>query len=258
MLPTATVRAAATASLSPAPEMVSTHTQYLTRDPYIAHILQRLHKEQVLVHVRPPGMTRSFNSAVLEVNTEARSLALDELTPHAGHRALDSASPLHIHARLEGVQIHFDTRISAIEYEHNIALYRTPFPEELIYRQRRRHFRAMLADPRILPIVLPLPRQRRLTGQLIDISIGGLCSRIDADAAQQLQRAQAIHAAQVELPGRGKGFRCDLAVRCVRHYPQRGYSLVGSEIIDIARQDRQMLERLVARQERARQRRLRL
>ena len=60
-----------------------------------------------------------------------------------------------------------------------------------------------------------------------------------------LQAEQAIYDATISLPGRNE-INCDIEVRSVRHFPERGYSLIGSEFIDIPPQQKSHVERIVA------------
>jgi c-di-GMP-binding flagellar brake protein YcgR len=238
--------------------MTERSTQILTYPPHIYSILQRLLDERTLLGVRLEENATLYNSAVLRVQPQQSTFVLDELTPHDGHTQVRPGSALHIHGRLRGVQVHLDSHIARIEYENDIALYYLPIPAELVYRQRRRHFRALLQDKQAPAIVLPIELQKRVAGRLVDISVGGVCSRVATEDARQLEQAQAVHNARITLPGLSHTITCDLAIRSLRHYPDNGYALIGSEIVAIEPRSRQTIERFVAKQDRAHQRNIRL
>ena len=139
----------------------------------------------------------------------------------------------------------FTSDVSAIEQDNGIAKYKLALPATMSYRQRRRHFRARIAQEQHMFISLPLPLKNLIQGELVDISASGICSRIKYTDSTRLEEEQAIHAATINLPGKNH-ITCDLEVRSIRHFPDQGYSLVGSKFIDIAPATQTHVERVVA------------
>jgi c-di-GMP-binding flagellar brake protein YcgR len=211
----------------------------------MASILKRLHQERALISVRIGKDTTTYNSIILEVEPGHAQFTLDELNPRSGHEILHTGSQLHLDARLKGVRVIFTTTIAAIEESTSIAMYQLPLPDKMIYRQRRRHHRARIDQKQHMMISMPLPLKHRIQGELVDISASGVCSRIKYTDSTRLEEEQAIHAAMIALPDRNQ-ITCDLEVRSIRHFPEQGYSLVGSEFIDIPPATQSHLARVVA------------
>lgn len=222
-----------------------TTEQIITSRPYMASLLRRMHAERVLVSVRIGKDHTPYNSIVLEVSPTDAAFYLDELNPGTGHAKLRPGHTLHIDVRLKGVRILFSTPVDAIEQTNAIAIYKLPLPAEMVYRQRRRHFRARIDREQHMAISLPLPLKNRIQGELVDLSASGFCSRLKYTDSTRLEADQPIHAATINLPGKNH-ITCDLEVRSIRHFPEQGYSLVGSEFIDIPPATQNHLERIVA------------
>ena len=219
--------------------------QIITYPPYMASLLRRMHTERALVSVRIGKDPTPYNSIVLDITPTESQFYLDELNPRTGHKKVRKGSQLHIDVRLKGVRVMFTSDVSAIEQSNDIAMYTLPLPANMIYRQRRRHYRARIAQEQHLFISLPLPLKNLIRGELVDISASGVCSRIKYTDSTRLEAEQAIHAATINLPGRNH-ITCDLEVRSIRHFPDQGYSLVGSKFIDIAPATQTHVERVVA------------
>lgn len=219
--------------------------QTVTSPAYMASILKRLHSERILVSVRVGKGSSVYNSIILAVDPSHEQFTLDELNPREGHAKLHGGSPVHIDARLKGIRVMFSSEIALIEEAGNIAMYHLPLPASMIYRQRRRHHRAHIDQKQHMQISLPLPLKHFIRGELVDISASGVCSRIKYSDSPCLEQEQAILAATIDLPDQNH-ITCDLEVRSIRHFPDQGYSLVGSEFIGISPSTQSHVARLVA------------
>jgi c-di-GMP-binding flagellar brake protein YcgR len=213
--------------------------------PYMASILKRVQVERAMVCVRIGKHPTTYNSIILEVDPQHAQFVLDELNPRSGHDKLRVGSQLHIDARLKGVRVMFTTEIGAITESDGIAMYELSLPATMIYRQRRRHHRALIDQKQPVAISLPLPLKNQIRGELVDISASGVCSRIKYVDSTRLETELAIHDATIALPGQNQ-ITCDLEVRSIRHFPEQGYSLVGSEFIDIPPATQSHVARVVA------------
>lgn len=211
----------------------------------MAGILRRIHAERALVSVQLGKDRTLYNSIILDVAASDALFYLDELNPLAGHKKLRKGTELLIDVRLKGVRVMFSTEVSAIEESSSIAIYTLPLPDKMVYRQRRRHYRAHIDQEQHMLISLPLPLRKQIQGELVDISASGICSRIKYTDSTRLEEEQAIHSATINLPGQNH-ITCDLEVRSIRHFPEQGYSLVGSEFIDIPPAIQTHVERVVA------------
>ena len=219
--------------------------QIITYQPYMVSLLRRIQTEHALVSVSIGKDQTLYNSIILDIMPANAQLTLDELHPRTGHKKIRKGSQLNLDVRLKGVRIMFTAEINGIEESNGIAMYKLAFPVTMSYRQRRRHYRARIDQEQHMFISLPLPLKKLIQGEIVDISASGICSRINYSDSTRLEAEQAIHAATINLPGKNR-ITCDLEVRSIRHFPDQGYSLVGSEFIDIAPTTQTHVERVVA------------
>jgi c-di-GMP-binding flagellar brake protein YcgR len=208
-------------------------------------ILRRLQSARALVSLKIDKQATLYNSIVIEVHGEDNEIYLDEVNSEVGHKQIKKGTVLHFDSRLDGIRIQFESKVLGVDTNGSIAMYRLGLPKKMLYRQRRRHYRASVNKEQPLGILLPVPLQSKIFGEIIDISASGFCSRLDYSDSINFQTEQAIYDAMISLPG-SNSITCDIEVRSVRAYPDKGYALIGSEFIEIAPNQKQHLERIVA------------
>lgn len=219
--------------------------QIVTYKPYMASLLNRLQNARATVCLQFDRKTDRYNSIVIDVNAEQEYLYIDELSPTDGHRLMKKGGRVCFDGRLKGVQLQFRTTVLAVETDSAIPMYQLALPESMVYQQRRRHFRAHVGSQSV-PISLPLPLHQNVSGDLVDISASGFCSRLTITDSALLEEKQNINDAIIKLPGTNNRITCDIEVRSIRHYPEKGFALIGSEIKAIAPNHKTHVERLVA------------
>ena len=217
-------------------------------------LLKRLHKARAIMRIQMKDRATMFNSAIININNNANIFYLDELIPNIGHSFIEKGTLLNIDGRANGVEIKFNSAVEAVEDDNSIAMYRMPFPDQLVYLQRRRHFRAHLDNKEYLPIRISTPFKNKVNGLITDISTSGMCLKFNFKAANTLKQRDIIYGAQIMLPGTSP-IDCYLDIRSVRHFPEKNYSLYGSEFHDISHAQQNYVDKLVASIDREQRRR---
>lgn len=152
------------------PDQAANTAELVSSPGRIIALLKRLLEEQPFLVVTFPELHTPYASALLCVDADSNSLVLDELKPTTGHHSVQTGTILQIHARLAGVDLHFDTTVSAIELRNGIHLYRATLPDQLIYRQRREHVRVPLMQDAHIQF---LDETRPVNARLLDLSNSG-------------------------------------------------------------------------------------
>ena len=219
--------------------------QTISYKPYMVSLLRRLQTARALVSLKIGKDPSTYNSIVINADSEKGELFLDELSSTTGHKKIKKGTLINFDGRLKGVRMQFQSSVLSVEKNDRISMYRLALPKIMTYRQRRRHFRANVNDDQKLAISLPVPLKQHITGDITDLSASGFCSRFNCTDSINLQEAQAIYAAVISLPGKNQ-ITCDIEVRSVRHYPDQGYTLIGSQFIEIQPNQQTHLERIVA------------
>ena len=219
--------------------------QTISYQAHMVNLLRRLHTARSLISVKIGNDTAEFNSIILDASCENNEFYLDELNSQNGHKKIKKGTLIHVDGRLKGVRIQFQATVLGIENNNSIAAYRLALPKNMLYQQRRRHYRACVNGDQKLAISIPVPLKHHVTGDIVDISASGFCSRLDYSDSINFQAEQAIYSATINLPGRNE-ITCDIQVRSVRSYPDEGYALIGSQFIEIQPNQQTHLERIVA------------
>jgi len=219
--------------------------QIVSYKPYMASLLHRLQNARALVSIQIGNKKEDYNSLVIGVDAGEECFYLDEISPEQVHRAIHKGAQFKLIGRIQGVYIEFVTRLLKIEDSNSIAMYRLALPEKLIYRQRRRHYRAHVNTEQDIAISFTTNFQQKIHGEIVDISASGICTRMDYSDSRQLEAKQAIHDATIRLPGRNY-LHFDLEVCNIRYFPDKGYSLIGSKFVDIPPKQQMHVDRIVA------------
>jgi c-di-GMP-binding flagellar brake protein YcgR len=178
------------------------------------------------------------------VHARDKLIFLDEINSEEKHKCIRKGTIIHFDGRIKGVQIKFTTKVRAVEDNNHIAMYRLDLPDEMIYLQRRRYYRATVLNHH-LGISIPIPLKHHISGSIIDISAGGFCSRLAISESNAIQEEQTVFDAKISLPGQNV-ITCDIEIRSIRQYPEQGYALVGGEFKEIEPAQKTHVERVVA------------
>jgi len=218
--------------------------QVVTYKPYMVGLLKRLHSSRAQVSISIDRDRTVYNTIILDVDGKQQLLFLDELNSETAHKKIRKGSVIHFDGRIKGVRVKFETKVLAIEDNNHIAMYRLSLPAQMLYQQRRRHYRATVLHHH-LGISIPVPLKNHITGSIVDISAGGFCSRLTLSESNVIQEEQTVFDAKINLPGQST-ITCDIEIRSIRHYPEQGYALVGGEFKQIEPNQKTHVERVVA------------
>jgi flagellar brake protein len=208
-------------------------TEAITDPVRIVGLLNRVKDSHSLVTVRLPDSTRGYNSAVLEVDSANSQLQLDELKPSSGHNELLKAGRLQVNTRIKGIEITFDGIIVADGISDGIAYYRIKLPTSLEYSQQRAHYRATVGYATRVPVQLTRDNGESLSGNLNDISVGGIGIRFSTGLAKSLDPGELIPNCQLRLPTDIE-LTCEIEIR-FQSVSVRGNSrMVGARFIQLS------------------------
>lgn len=230
------------------------HDQIVTLPSHILGILRRLHTNHALVSIQHGDDSCFYPTIILDINPDEHTLLIDATENADWHCQLSTGAAFQMLGRLSGIQVHCEIIFQERIKESSSSSYRVMMPRQLLYKQRRRHFRAVIEKNKSLSINLPLSMKQHIKGQVVDISVSGICTRVDFSEATSLASDQAIRHARIALPDK-QMLTCDLTLRSVRHYPEKGFSLIGGEFNQIQPQQQHHIERLVAALDRDQRRR---
>lgn len=231
------------------PAARGTEPQYITDPVQIAGILRRLHEGHAMVHVSLPGSNESWLSAIIDVQPTTGQVLLDELTPREGNIALRNSGRLIVNAQIKGVDISFATSLVGTGSEDGLLFYRVALPQGVRYWQRRASYRAQVGAALSVPVTLNHSDGLVLTGELVDISAGGIGTRHKDTKGIVPLIGELWADCHIVLPD-GHEIQCTLEIRNVGHEGRSGKVRIGSRFIDLDRGQLKNIEAFVAHLER--------
>jgi len=112
----------------------------------IFSILSAVQKARTPITIKFENRERYYTSLILRTELEDAYIIIDEIAPEDGHLLAMQKLPFSIRGSHGGVSLFFRPNvISGSGVQSDIAFYKIPFPEEMIYQQRRGAFRAPVA-----------------------------------------------------------------------------------------------------------------
>lgn len=198
----------------PAPEAPATDREELSMTGLMQKYatLIDLQSRRQLITVQLDNHRQIFQSLILDINFSRRLLVLDELFPTAPQPALGQS--LYLSHQHMGKVMQFEAPLLERQTIAGSPCYLVPLPEELSYRQRRRHARLLLED-RLVPVKLQSPWRSHWFGSLVNLSASGMRLAVNGDKLKEISRGSRIPHIQFEL-SRQLRIQCEGKVRSFR------------------------------------------
>ena len=209
-------------------------------------LLHQLMEKRALLAVTLKDHQQSFSSAILDVDHENDYFILDELKPEQGDDILKQAPSLQISSHLGGISMSFKATVSEFGQEDNIPFYKLPLPKSINYLQRRQAVRVKLSASNVVSVTFSLADGQKLTGELDDISIGGLRVRFKQNLPNSLAKSEKL-SCSFELPPDNKEvINCNFLIHSIKHEKNKfGPAFIGGEFKDLHKPLEKELQRTI-------------
>ena len=174
----------------------------LTTPLEIAANLRQLQESHDPLIITFHERSQRFQSYLIEVVRDSKTLALDEMIPRDGERFLEQGEPFRVEGFHDGVRIAWEgSQPMTLDDANGGRCYRGAMPEEVIYHQRRNAFRAALKLTELVNVELGGEKLKSpVTGKLLDISATGCKLRFEGDISERLQLGQVYDRFIAALP----------------------------------------------------------
>jgi c-di-GMP-binding flagellar brake protein YcgR len=136
----------------------------------VVPLLERLAKRRTPLAVKLNNR-EEFSSCIVDVDRQ--HVLLDELLPSSGHALLLSKRKLQIIAKLDGIDICFDTTLERVDTQDKLVTYYAKLPGQIEYGQRRLDFRVHIPMTKKLRVIIDNADGSVFEGVLHDLSHGG-------------------------------------------------------------------------------------
>ncbi len=210
----------------------------------IPTLLAELVSTRALLTIALSGTDDVYTSAALECVTEGGYLVIDELMPGFGNACATPGRRVSISGRLHGGLLAFESTIDAAGTGGGIAYYRIPFPRHVEYRQRREYFRAVIPVEQAVPVQMVRADGRGLSGELRDISRGGLSLRLDPGPTPPPRLGEVLPRCLIAVPV-GAPIATRLEICYSESWNGRKRPRLGGRFVDVDRRAERELDAYV-------------
>jgi flagellar brake protein len=145
---------------------------YLVAEPMeVLRILQDIQREKAFVTMSLPRGHKVL-TVLLDVDEDSGHFLFDIGRDRAETQAVLSTGQLHFTSALNGVSVRFTTPTPTETEFGGFPAFRSPFPTDLQYLQRREHYRTKVIRPAVCNA--KLPNGTEISLQMSDLSLGGV------------------------------------------------------------------------------------
>lgn len=224
--------------------------QIIETRQHIVRLLDELRRERALLTVLLGGGKSAFSTAIVELQEQNDVLILDELVPEQGNAMMTQGTRLWVLGQLHGIKTAFQSEIRDSGIEDGIIFHRIAIPAKLRHQQRRESFRAIVALGINAAVHLKPEEGQALSGQLRDLSIGGLSAILPLlKELDGMATGTIVPQCEVELLGQGR-LSVKAEVRHMRRNESRKNAQVGLAFRELQPKDQRQLQRSVSHLER--------
>ncbi len=204
-------------------------------------LLERLAKRRTPLSVRINGHRELYSSCIVDVNR--RHVLLDELLPTSGHRLLLSKRALKVIAKLDGIDISFDTTLDRVENGDKLVTYYARLPGMLEYGQRRLNFRVHIPMTKQLRVVIENSDGDVFEGVLHDLSHGG-AGMVFPEGKPEV-RPGLLHESAIEL-AEDNWLYTTVELRYSKSVSYRNRQMIGARFTDLSQQQAHTIRRYIS------------
>ncbi len=225
----------------------------VTKKPEIVALLNQVHKKKVFLTLQISGQSQSYNTALLGVYPDHNLIALDELSPTAGHKQFVQDKKARVTGHVSGVELRFETHLVGVGSKSGIAFYKVAMPTELYFHQQRQSYRVSLRGANI-PFFSPGGTTPLMRGTLMDLSLGGVGVMLNRKVP--LSCGDSLELCAITLP-ENEDLKFTLKIDAVRDNARGGGMIFGGHFCKLSNEDRGKLQKYIAEMQRKQAKRTR-
>lgn len=210
----------------------------------VVYNLKKLQTDRCFIDVRFPDRDKTtFQTLILEVDSELDQLTIDELYPADDIGDVTAGDVLELTSRQKGMRMSFVTKIERIEHDGNSPLFHLQIPASVKAKQQRKHFRVRIqSDSGIKVNVFD---KKGLTCVALNLSADGIGFHISGNHTDFIKFSGVLEDFHLKLPN-NVSMHCGLEIRSVefKKQPNRR-TLIGASFLNLSPQDRKKIENYV-------------
>ena len=216
---------------------------------HIGALLGRLHKNHCSVEIKTIDSLNNIKplglSEILSIDLDNNSIFFDALQTNK----VKTHQKIKVFTKFNGIDVHFDTIITNTTERNHSLYFNAHIPDEVIHKQRRQQYRAVLQNLWKIPVTLvDKSLSKPLSAYIYNISTGGISVRSSTEKMIKIKDG-AIIDALIQLPDNCK-IESKLQVRQTLTNNAGGFQQLAGQFINIGTKQEKMIQSFVNKVER--------
>lgn len=230
--------------------MSSIHNNTIITDTiHISALLGRLLNNHCAIEIKSidsSGRTQSLGiSEILNINSDENNLLFDALT----NNPVSINQTIKVFTKHNGIDIHFNACVSNIIERNQSTYFYTNIPQEVVHKQRRQQYRAVLQNLWKIPVTLiDKSINKSLSAYVYNISTGGINVRSSTENFHTIKQNSIIDTL-IQLPDNHK-VQCKLQVRQILSNKTGGFQQLAGQFINLDTKQEKYIQAFVNKVER--------
>lgn len=208
--------------------------RYYTKGTEIYSVFRTLQSQHYAINIQFSPQGSFYNSLIVKADLEKKAIYLDEFVPREGHLKAVGKMPFSLHATLNGIKIHGKNLVvSNLHTDDSGILYRVPFPDKLLYLQRRDAYRVRVPSFMGLKVhCLSKSSNKTLVANVLNMSVTGFRMAIEGQPEPELEIAEEF---DTNLAGvdDDQPLQCRVSVANVYYDKLKDATICGCNFIDL-------------------------
>ncbi len=230
--------------------MDSSNDRYYTNTADIYAVFRTLQADRSTVNLQFGRGNQLFNTLILHADLRSRMLSLDEITPRDGHELATKGNPFSLRASINGVRVFVpELQIGRVLSDASGTYYEVPFPERLLYLQRRDAFRARVPAHLKVQARCRFTDRKPVTAETENLSATGIRLLISGKILPPLAMMEEFDLTLM-LPPPDGALTLKLEAIYADYDRSKNQTIVGCRFIDLPRNMQIIINRFVTQLQR--------
>lgn len=227
----------------------SNNNTIITDTIHINALLNRLLKNHCSIEVKTIDTLGKIKllgiSEILNFNSDENILTFDALT----NTNIDLNQEIKLFTKHNGININFNSIVTKLTERNHSTYFNIQIPQEIIHKQRRQQYRAVLQNLWKIPVTLiDKSFSKPLSAYVYNISTGGINVRSTTEHFTTIKQDKVIDAL-IQLPN-NKKIQCKLQVRQTLSNKAAGFQQLAGKFVNLDSKQEKYIQSFVNQVER--------
>ena len=192
-------------------------------------LLKNIQKSKQLISLSFESLPQYCLTSLIDVHHDTELLIFDEPNPRLNDKLTQTKNEITLSLKLDNVPVLFKSKLIPNSSRNIDSIQSAHFPKIIHYAQNRKYYRFNTENINEITTTVFFSSIKRLHGQLVNISLNGLCLRLPYSFAAMFPVNQHVDDIYIELPNQS-GFSISAKVKNSRIEKNYNYIALGLQI----------------------------